>query len=235
MLDKTITFGGEQIPAYIASVPQMVRPTRKGTVTQIAGTNREVVEMEYAWEAYDQTYTMVVGDGSEDSVNEAIDAVARVLYKDGWQKLSDSYDTDHFRLAYFKESWEVENRYTRLGKFDITFHCRPERFLTTGETPVAVTSGGTITNPTTYKAKPLIHITGSGSGTLTISGITMSFTGIVDYLNIDCDTMDVYRLASENRNNLMTGEFPVLYAGSNSVAFTGGITSVTITPRWWII
>jgi len=235
MLDKTITFGGEQIPAYIASVPVMPRPSRKGTVTQIAGTNREVVEMEYAWDSYDQTYTMVVGDGSDDCVGEAIDAVARVLYKDGWQKLTDSYDSDHFRLAYFKESWEVENRYTRLGKFDITFHCRPERFLTTGETPVAVTSGGTITNPTTYKAKPLIHIEGSGSGTLTVNGTTMSFTGIVDYLNIDCDTMNVYRLASENRNNLMTGDFPVLNSGSNSVAFTGGITSVTITPRWWII
>lgn len=235
MLDKRITFGGEQIPAYIASVPDMVRPTRKGTVTQIAGTNREVVEMEYAWKAYDQTYTMVVGDGSDDCVGDAIDAVAEVLYKDGWQTLEDDYDTDHFRLAYFKESWDIENRYTRLGKFDITFHCRPERFLNSGNTPVSVSSGGVITNPTAYKAKPLIHITGSGNGTLTINGGTMSFTSIVDYLNIDCDTMNVYRLITENRNNLMTGEFPVLHSGDNSVSFTGGITGVEITPRWWII
>lgn len=235
MLDKTITFGGEQIPAYIASVPKLVRPKRKGTVIPIAGTNREVVEMEDAWESYDQPYTLVVGDGTADCVNDAIDAVARVLYKDGWQTLADDYDTDHFRLAYFKESWEVENRYTRLGKFDVTFHCRPERFLNSGTTPVSVASGGNITNPTSYKAKPLIHITGSGSGTLSIGGKTMSFTGIVDYLNIDCDTMNVYRLISENRNNLMTGEFPVLNSGNNAVAFTGGITTVTITPRWFVI
>lgn len=235
MLDKKITFGGVEVPAYIASVPKSVKPARKGTVIPIAGTNREVVEMEDAWECYDQPYTMVVGDGTEDCVNDALDAVATVLYQEGWQTLVDDYDEDHFRLAYFKESWDVENRYTRLGKFDIVFRCRPERFLNAGNTPVQVASGGTITNPTTYKARPLIHITGANNGTLTIGDTTMTFTGIVDYLNIDCDTMSVYRLETENRDNLMSGEFPVLVAGNNTVSFTGGIISVTITPRWYVI
>lgn len=235
MLDKRITFGGDVIPAFIASVPPMVRPARKGTVTKIAGTSREIVDMEDAWEAYDQKYTMFIGDGKEDCVREAIDAVAQVLYKDGWQTLIDDYDPDHYRLAYFKESWDIENRYTRLGKFDITFHCRPERFLVSGNTPVAVPTGENIFNPTGFKAKPLIHITGSGSGTLTVNGTTMSFTGITDYLNLDCDTQDCYRLPSENKNNLMTGEFPVLKSGDNLVEFTGGITSVTITPKWWTL
>ena len=147
----------------------------------------------------------------------------------------DDYDPDHYRLAYFKESWDIEDRYTRLGKFDITFHCRPERFLVSGNTPVAVPTGESIFNPTGFKAKPLIHITGSGSGTLTVNGTTMSFTGITDYLNLDCDTQDCYRLPIENKNNLMTGEFPVLKSGDNLVAFTGGITSVTITPKWWTL
>lgn len=235
MLDKRITFGEEQIPAYIASVPEIIRPTRKSKVTEIAGTNREVVEMEYAWECYDQTYTMFVGDGSDDCVGDAIDDVARVLYKDGWQKLVDDYDTEHFRLAYFLGSFEVENRYTRLGKFDITFRCRPERFLISGDLPVSVTSGGVITNPTAFKAKPLIRIAGSGDGELTVGTATMTFTDITDFLYIDCDTMDVYRGKTQNRNNLMTGDFPVLNSGDNTVTYTGGITGVTITPRWWII
>ena len=63
----------------------------------------------------------------------------------------------------------------------------------------------------------------------------MEFTGIVDYLNIDCDKMDVYRLSSENRNNLMSGTFPVLFEGENSITISGGISSVTITPRFWVI
>ena len=83
--------------------------------------------------------------------------------------------------------------------------------------------------------KNIIHIEGSGDGTLTVAGTLMEFTGIVDYLNVDSDIMDVYRQPTENRNSLMTGDFPVLPAGDSSVSFTGGITKVTITPRFWRI
>ena len=63
----------------------------------------------------------------------------------------------------------------------------------------------------------------------------MLFTDITDYLNIDCDTMNVYRLPSENKNSLMTGGFPTLKTGDNLVSFMGGISTVTITPRFWTI
>lgn len=236
MLDKKITFGGEEIPAWIASAPKIIKPKRKGTITEIAGSNREVVDMEDAWENYDQPYVMFAGDGTENCLQPIIDAVAEILStKTGYQILQDDYDPDHYRLAYFINSYSVENRFTRAGKFTLVFHCRPERFLVSGNTAQTVSSGGTINNPTDFSSKPLIHITGSGNGTLTVAGVTMAFTGIVDYLNIDCDTMNVYRLETENRNNLMTGDFPVLRSGDNTVAFTGGITSVTITPRFFTI
>lgn len=234
-LDKRITFGGEEVPAFIAAVPKSTMPKRKGLVTQIAGTNREVVEMEEAWESYDQTYTLFVGDGSEDSVREAIDEVARVLSKTGYQVLMDDYDPDHYRMAYYDGTFKVDNRYTRLGKFDVVFHCRPEKFLVSGNTPIDIATGSTLFNPTGFASKPLIHITGSGNGTLTVAGVTMAFTGITDYLNIDCERMDVYRLPAENKNSLMTGEFPVLKSGDNLISFTGGISSVTITPKFWTL
>lgn len=235
MSERTLTFGGTLIPAHIASAPNIIRPVRKMSVVQIAGTNREVVDMENAWDCYNQPYTMYLGDGTEDSIQEALNDVAEVLSKTGWQTLEDDYEPNIFRLAYYQGGFNAENRYTRLSKFDISFRCRPERFLTSGITPVSVSSEGTITNPTAYPAKPLIHITGSGSGTLTVAGTQMSFTDIVDYLNIDCDKMDVYRLPSENKNSLMTGSFPVLPSGNSTILFTGGITSVTITPRWYVI
>ena len=235
MLDKQITFGGTVVPAYIASAPTRQKPARKMTVTPIAGTNREVVDMEDAWESYDQPYTLVLGDGTSGCVESGANNVAKALYKTGLQTLTDGYDTTHFRLAYFQGPFDVENRFTRLGKADIVFRCRPELFLNSGATPVTVASGGKVTNPTTFGAKPLIHIEGSGDGTVTVAGTTMSFTGLVDYVNVDCDKMDVYRLPSENRNNLMTGNFPVLGAGDNTVTYTGGITKVDITPRWWEI
>ena len=233
--DRTVTFGGDVIPAKMASTPSLVRPTRKMTVTKIAGTNREYVDMEDAWETYDQTYSFYLGDGSEDCVQPSVDEVARVIYKTGWQILTDDYEPDYYRLAYYQGGFETDDRYSRLGVFSLTFRCRPERFLVTGNTSIPVDSGESITNPTAFNAKPLIHITGSGDATLTVNGTTMAFTGITDYLNIDCDKMDVYRLPAENKNSLMTGNFPVLKSGDNLVSFTGGITSVTITPKWWTI
>lgn len=233
--NRKITFGGDIIPANIGTSPHIIRPARKMTVVQVAGTNREIVDMQDAWESYDQPYTLWVGDGTEDCIQATLDEVARKLYKTGWQVLLDDYEPDYYRMAYYQGPFDVENRYTRLGKFDISFRCRPERYLAEGNGPVVVASGGKITNPTTFKAKPLINIEGEGSGTLTIAGQTMSFTGLVDYLNIDCDTMNVYRLSSENKNSLMTGSFPVLFSGDNNVSYTGGLTKVTITPRFWVI
>ena len=235
LLKRRITFGGELVPALIASSPVIKRATRKITVVQVAGTNREIIDMEDAFESYDQPYTLFVGDGTEDSIQEALVSVAETLYKTGYQELIDDYIPDYFRLAYFQGPFDIENRKTRVGKFDVNFRCRPEYFLNSGKYPVEVATGAVLTNPTKYMAKPLIHITGSGSGTLTIGNITMSFTGIVDYLNIDCEQQDVYRLPTENKNSLMTGDFPVLYAGNNTVTFTGGISTVTITPRYYTI
>lgn len=235
MLDRTITFGGDVIPAHVATTPHIIRPHRKITTTPIAGSNREVVEMEDAWEAYDQPYDFYIGNGSEDSIQEALNEVARIIYKTGWQVLVDEYEPDYFRLAYYQGGFDVENRYTRLGKFSLVFRCRPERYLASGNNPTAVSSGETITNPTAFAAKPLIKVEGTGSGSLTIQGQTISFTNLVDYIYVDCDKMDVYRQPAENRNNLMTGDFPVLKSGDNVITYTGGISGVTITPRFWVI
>lgn len=235
MLNKQITFGGTTVPAYLASAPSRPKPTRKMTVTPIAGTNREVVEMEDAWESVDQPYTLVVGNGTVGCVESEAIAIARALYQTGIKTLTDGYDTTHFRLAYFQGPFDVENRFTQLGKADVTFRCRPELFLNSGATAVTVASGGKITNPTVYNSKPLIHVEGSGNGTLVVAGVTIQLTDMVDYLNIDCDKMDTYRLPTENRNSLMTGNYPVLKTGDNTITYSGGITKVDITPRWYEI
>lgn len=235
LLNRRITFGGEVIPAYIGSAPTIIRATRKITTTPVPGSNREIITMEDAWEPYDQPYELFVGDGTPDNIQDKIKQVAERLYKTGWQVLLDDYEPGIFRLAYYKGPFDVENRFTRLGKFTVTFRCRAERFLLQGNNPVAVASGKTLTNPTRYNARPLIHIEGSGNGTITVGSQTVTITGMTDYLNLDSETQNCYRLASENKNDLMEGAFPVIPPGNSTVTFTGGITAATITPRYWTI
>ena len=81
---------------------------------------------------------------------------------------------------------------------------------------------------------PLIKVMGTGSGTLTIQGQTMNITDLVDYVYIDSEQQDVYRLPSENRNSLASGVFPKLLPGDNSITISG-FTSVEIIPRFYTL
>ena len=82
-------------------------------------------------------------------------------------------------------------------------------------------------NPTVFQAKPYIKVSGSGTGRLSVnSSLRQSpwdFTDIGGYIEID----------SEQINDRVSGSgFPILYPGYNDIVFSGGITSVTIIPRW---
>lgn len=95
-------------------------------------------------------------------------------------------------------------------------------------------------NPTEFDARPLIRI--GGTGTVVVGGTAITITGSLGQtIYIDCDSMEIYTLSSgapqsaASRVSFSGNDFPVLKPGSNSVSLGTGITSVTITPRWWII
>lgn len=95
-------------------------------------------------------------------------------------------------------------------------------------------------NPTEFDAKPLIKVVGIGTAVVGDTAITITGTA-GQTIYIDCDSMEIYKLnggAPQSAASLVSfsgNDFPKLKAGSNTVALGTGITSVTITPRWWII
>jgi len=95
-------------------------------------------------------------------------------------------------------------------------------------------------NPTEFDAKPLIKVVGTGTAVVGDTAITITGTA-GQTIYIDCDSMEIYKLnggAPQSAASLVSfsgNDFPKLKAGSNTVALGTGITSVTITPRWWII
>ena len=54
-------------------------------------------------------------------------------------------------------------------------------------------------------------------------------------INIDCERMNAYRLPAENRNNKITGTFPTIASGTNTVTVSGSVTDATIVPRYYTI
>lgn len=152
-----------------------------------------------------------------------------------YARLEDDYHTDEFRLGIFSGTIGFNTTaWNQHAEFEIKFNCKPQRFLKSGETATAVANNGTITNPTQFTSLPLISVTGTGSGTITVNGTTVTLEDLAGGIVLDCDTQDAY-YGLDPMNDNMTGDFPTLSPGSNSVSFTGGVTAVSITPRWWRI
>ncbi|MPM92578.1 hypothetical protein SDC9_139713 [bioreactor metagenome] len=55
------------------------------------------------------------------------------------------------------------------------------------------------------------------------------------YVNSDIE--DCYKDAFLNTNEYVTLSkgFPLLYPGNTQISFSGGISSVEVVPRWWVI
>ncbi len=158
---------------------------------------------------------------------------AWICSKIGYKRLEDTYHPDEFRIGSYAEGFDADTTPRNLGgSFNLSFNCKPQRFLKVGEIPVDLTSGTIAYNPTEYTAKPLLRL--YGTGTVTIGGIRLTVTAANQYTDIDCDTMEAYKGAANCNGNVVLpdGVFPELAPGENAVTITG-FSSAQLTPRWW--
>lgn len=154
----------------------------------------------------------------------------------GYHRLEDTYHPDEYRLASCVSTIDPEVYYLVAGQFDLEFDCKPQRFMKSGEKPLIYTSNGKIFNPSSFNSKPIIRV--YGNGTLAVGEETMTISPhSQQYIDIDCDMMNCH-CGAVNCNgyvSLNSDDFPVLVPGPNGVNFSGNISRVEITPRWWFI
>lgn len=225
--------------------PNYRKPQRKMDKYPVPGRNGDIIMVQDAWENVQQTYDIFFGDGITDhSVPDCLSRIADWLFiPNGYCELWDSFDPDHYRLAYFEGPFNPNSLSVgRVGKTTIEFNCKPQRYLFTGKTPIEFSSSpAAIINPTAFASKPLIFVERSadGDGTIAVGGTLFTITGIpASGLYIDCEEMYCYDGNGENMNSHVvsgTSEFATLPPGSSSVSFTGNVQTVTITPRWFEI
>lgn len=175
----------------------------------------------------------------------------------GYRMLRDTYNPDEFRYAYFKGPLDISSAQLKVGSFNVTFRCTPERWLDSGEVITQVKMGEEpfFSNPTGFDTHPLIYVKWGnadiGKG-LKISsnlynGNTTSFEVInlpqVNMSPIIIDTADctAYDAKGNNRSSLINGNLYEFIFSSldNTVLIEGleGYTSSTLyielKPRWW--
>lgn len=240
---ETIVWDGRSsndVQVIVASIPSYHFPERKMEVISVPGRNGDIIISQDAYNNIVLKYDLaIVGLG--ETLNEPVRAVMEWLMRPkGYARLEDSYNPEVYRMAFVKNSMEIENRFMTLGRAVVEFNCKPQRFLRVGDRPILASNGLKLANPSIYPAKPLIALKGSGSAVLRVGTSVLSISGFGTggEIDIDCESQSAF-YGTTNLNNKITltsGGFPELKEGNTQITWTGsGVTKVTITPRWWIL
>lgn len=155
-LDRGIYITGESV--YNA-------PERDVESLEIAGRNGDYLLDKGRWKNIDVTYNAGAFGSDQSEFATKIRQFRNLLAsRYGYHRLTDTYNPNEYRLGVFKNAVEVEaSSYKRAGEFDLVFNCKPQRYLTSGETELTVTSGQTINNPTLFDSSPLLAVKGYGT------------------------------------------------------------------------
>lgn len=244
-LNNSFTFGGvnsANYGIYIDGGGVYNSPERDVTLVTIPGRSGQLVMDNGRFENVEVTYSAFIDGRDDGTIRDRIQSFRNAIGAlRGYQRLEDTYNPDEYRQALFIGGLEVDPVvYQTGGEFEITFNCKPQRWLTSGEHLTTIQDGAILTNLTLFNAKPLIRIIGR-TGTLEIGGATIEVDSdiqVTETLYLDCETLEAYGYVPGtetilNMNGVVTisGGAPVLEPGDNEVSFTD--LSVAIAPRWW--
>lgn len=208
-------------------------PKRSVTKYTIPGRNGDLIKDNGCFENISVPYTIVCKSGFE---NLADSISAWLKNPTSYCRLEDSHHPEYYRMGLVTDAITyTTGALNHSAKATVTFDCKPQKWLTEGERVEKFTSAGTIFNPTKFASKPLIKVYGNGQSTLKIGDYSMSLN-LQAYVTIDSELMDCTR-GNMNMNSyvVLASGFPELKSGMNLITFTGGITSIEITGRWWTI
>ena len=169
---KYFTFDGETSKKYnthITGQGVFNAPVRAVEMVNIPNRNGAFALDQGYFENVELTYKASIAADTATEFAQAVSDLRNWLCsKKGYCRLEDEYNPNEYRMAVYKSGLEVEPFLITSGTFDIVFDCKPQRFLTSGETAVSVANNGTITNPTLFEAKPQLQVW--GYGTFNING-----------------------------------------------------------------
>lgn len=173
---NSLIFGGvnsADYGIYITGAGAFNAPERAVELVSIPGRNGAIAIDQGRYENIEVEYPAgVFGDDATDFRTRFADFRNAMKSQIGYQRLTDTYNPNEYRMAMFIDAIEIDPvAQNKAGEFSIIFNCKPQRWLTSGETAVTVTSGGTLTNPTLYDSSPLLEV--KGYGTIGFNGYTI--------------------------------------------------------------
>ena len=234
---KSLTFDGEDsrnYGIYITGNAVYNAPERDVEMIEIPGRNGAFALDNGRFQNIEVTYPAGIFADNESDFADGISAFRNFLCsRKGYVRLTDEYNPDEYRLAVYKSGLEVSPAQLKAGEFDITFECKPQRFLLSGENEITVESGDTIDNPTLFESNPLLISEGLGAINVGDSKVTINDLplGRITLRNSGSFSGDIIPLnGTDNLNymdNINVGTVTIVFRYTSS---TAEITSVSLSP-----
>lgn len=165
---KGLTFNGfnsKDFGVYITGEAVYNAPERDVEMIDIPGRNGSFARDNGRFNNIIVEYTAgMFGDAQTDFAEGISDFRNALCASVGYCRLEDEYNPDEYREAVYKSGLDVSPELMgRAGEFKITFECKPQRFLKSGEIAQTIAaSGDTLENPTRFSSRPLLEVTGYG-------------------------------------------------------------------------
>lgn len=241
------TFNGISSASFgllVSNISNFGAPSRVVEKVQVPYRNGALLIDTGTYTNYTVSYEVAL---IHDAVVNTRELAAWLLAPQGYCELTDSYNAGETRYAaYYGDLNYTMAHLNRYGRATISFDCKPQRYLVSGQTTIIFSTDGSIDNDTLFVAKPLIKVNGIGTCYIGDYEITLAPGSFApqgfDHAYIDCETMQCYYMRSlpgsgmrmYNANDLVAlpQGFPVLAPGSTDIDLDS-VTSVEITPRWW--
>ena len=165
---NSLSFGGvnsADYGIYITGEGVYNAPKRVVDMVNVPGRNGAIAIDQGRWENIEIEYPAGTFGMTEAEFRTAVSNFRNAVCSQiGYQRLTDTYHPDEYRMALYVEGLEVEpTPQKKAGEFTLKFNAKPQRWLIEGETAVTVSDGDTLTNPTPYDAGPLLMVEGYGN------------------------------------------------------------------------
>lgn len=135
---------------YISGQGTFKAPARSYDALEIPGRNGALLGIDSRLGNVELTYPAFIYSNFAENIAAFR---AFLLSHKGYFKLKDSYHPDEFRLAYYPGPFEPDvTSANNAGSFDITFICKPQRYLESGEEVIELIPGQSETH--TYTGNP---------------------------------------------------------------------------------
>lgn len=166
-IENYLTFNGintSDYGVYISGEGIFNAPERAVEMISIPGRSGALALDKGYFENIEVVYPAFVVCDDLTSMETALNGLRNALCaQKGYVRLSDTFHPNEFRMALFKDGLEVDVvKYNTAGQFDLVFNCKPQRYLTSGDTEQTIMSGTTLTNPSRFDASPMFIASGSG-------------------------------------------------------------------------